>query len=61
VTIPSLTKADLLKISMPVPSLSLQRDFAKRIEVIEQQKEQISSTIKDLETLLASRMQYWFD
>lgn len=61
VTIPSLTKADLLKISMPVPSLSLQRDFAKRIEVIELQKEQISSTIKDLETLLASRMQYWFD
>ena len=44
-----------------VPPLSLQQDFAKRIELIEQQKAQISSTIKDLETLLASRMQYWFD
>jgi len=44
-----------------VPPLSLQQDFAKRIELIEQQKVQISSTIKDLETLLASRMQYWFD
>jgi len=43
------------------PPLSLQQDFAKRIELIEQQKAQISSTIKDLETLLASRMQYWFD
>ena len=43
------------------PSLSLQQDFAKRIELIEQQKAQIGSTIKDLETLLASRMQYWFD
>ena len=44
-----------------LPPLSLQQDFAKRIELIEQQKAQISSTIKDLETLLASRMQYWFD
>ena len=46
---------------IPLPPLSLQQDFAKRIELIEQQKAQISSTIKDLETLLASRMQYWFD
>lgn len=44
-----------------LPPLPLQQDFAKRIELIEQQKAQISSTIKDLETLLASRMQYWFD
>ena len=43
------------------PPLALQKDFAKRIEVIEQQKENIKSTIQDLETLLASRMQYWFD
>ena len=46
---------------IPLPPLSLQQEFAKRIELIEQQKAQISSTIKDLETLLASRMQYWFD
>lgn len=43
------------------PPLSLQQEFAKRIELIEQQKAQINSTIKDLETLLASRMQHWFD
>ena len=48
-------------ISIPLPPLSLQQEFAKRIELIEQQKAQIGSTIKDLETLLASRMQYWFD
>ena len=48
-------------IPVPLPPLSLQQDFAKRVELIEQQKAQISSTIKDLETLLASRMQYWFD
>ena len=48
-------------ISIPLPPLSLQQEFAKRIELIEQQKAQISSTIKDLETLLTSRMQYWFE
>ena len=48
-------------LEVPLPPLSLQQDFAKRIELIEKQKAQISSTIKDLETLLASRMQYWFD
>ncbi len=44
-----------------LPPLPLQQAFAKRIEAIEQQKQLISSEIKDLETLLASRMQYWFD
>ena len=41
--------------------LPLQQQFAARIEAIERQKQQVSETIKDLETLLASRMQYWFD
>ena len=51
----------LRTLKCPLPPLSLQQEFAKRIELIEKQKVQISSTIKDLETLLASRMQYWFD
>lgn len=46
---------------IPLPPLQLQQFFAKRIEAIEQQKTQIITTINDLETLLASRMQYWFD
>jgi type I restriction enzyme S subunit len=46
---------------VPLPPLPLQQAFAKRIEAIEKQKQLISSEIKDLETLLASRMQYWFD
>ena len=58
---PGISVSDLNPISLPLPPLSLQQEFAKRIELIEQQKAQISSTIKDLETLLASRMQYWFD
>ena len=43
-----------------LPPLPLQQLFAQRIELIERQKAEIQSTIADLETLLASRMQYWF-
>ena len=43
-----------------IPPVSKQELFIQRIELIEQQKEEIKSTIADLETLLASRMQYWF-
>ena len=44
-----------------VPPLSLQNEFAKKIEAIEEQKRLIESSIADLETLLASRMDYWFN
>ncbi|MCR4765683.1 MAG: restriction endonuclease subunit S [Bacteroidaceae bacterium] len=55
-------KLSMLKdFSLPLPPLPLQQTFAERVEVIEKQKEIISAMIKDLETLLASRMQYWFD
>lgn len=43
------------------PSLALQTSFAKRIKNIERLKSEIQGTIQDLETLFASRMQYWFD
>ena len=49
----------LLPISLP--PLPLQHSFAQKIEQIEQQKAAIQKTITDLETLLAARMQYWFD
>ncbi len=60
-TMLNLNSTTIAALGIPLPPLSLQQEFAKRIELIEQQKAQISSTIKDLETLLASRMQYWFD
>ena len=44
-----------------IPPLSKQELFIQRIELIEKQKAEVQRTIKDLETLLASRMQYWFD
>ena len=44
-----------------LPPLPLQHSFAQKIEQIERQKAAVQSTITDLETLLAARMQYWFD
>jgi type I restriction enzyme S subunit len=46
---------------LPVPPLSLQEEFAKKIEAIEAQKATIESNIKELQTLLDSRMDYWFN
>ena len=57
----NLRKKDVENCPVPLPPLPLQQQFAARIEAIERQKQQVSETIKDLETLLASRMQYWFD
>ena len=60
-TVAYLSIKQMSNATIPLPPLPLQQAFAKRIEAIEQQKQLISSEIKDLETLLASRMQYWFD
>lgn len=51
----------LSNLSIPLPPLSLQRLFAQRIEQIEREKSEVQKSIQDLETLLASRMQYWFE
>ena len=49
------------KFSCILPPLPLQRLFAQRIEQIEREKSEVQKSIQDLETLLASRMQYWFE
>lgn len=56
-----ISTKEIASIPIPLPPLPLQQQFAARIEAIEQQKQQVKDMIKDLETLLASRMQYWFD
>lgn len=48
-------------IEIILPPLPLQRLFAQRIEQIEREKSEVQKSIQDLETLLASRMQYWFE
>lgn len=49
------------RFSCILPPLSLQQLFAQRIEQIEREKSEVQKSIQDLETLLASRMQYWFE
>ena len=56
-----ISTKEIASISICVPPLPLQQSFAQKIEQIEHQKAAIQKTITDLETLLAARMQYWFD
>ena len=58
---PVISNLTLKSINVPLPPLSLQQSFAHKIEQIERQKAGVQKTITDLETLLAARMQYWFD
>ena len=58
---PNISQGIIKITQVYLPPLSLQQSFARKVEAIEQQKTQITATIKDLKTLLASRMQYWFD
>lgn len=58
---PVISNNTLKHIPIPLPPLSLQRLFAQRIEQIEREKSEVQKSIQDLETLLASRMQYWFE
>ena len=60
-TMLNLNSSTMENLRFPIPPLPIQQLFAQRIELIEKQKAEIQSTIADLETLLASRMQYWFD
>ena len=61
VTIPSLTKSDLLLLEMPCPPIHLQQEFAEKIEAIEKQKELIKKSISETENLFNARMDYYFN
>lgn len=57
----NIANKDIENLQIPLPPLSLQQLFAQRIEQIEREKSEVQKSIQDLETLLASRMQYWFE
>lgn len=59
VHLPSAT--NIGKELIPLPPLALQQTFAAQIEVIEQQKALIRKSLEDTRTLLAARMQYYFE
>lgn len=56
-----LNKSSFSEFSIPLPPLELQEKFAERIEQIEAQKKVVENTIAELQTLLDSRMDYWFN
>ena len=58
---PNINAKQYGDLDIPLPPLSLQRLFAQRIEQNEREKSEVQKSIQDLETLLASRMQYWFE
>jgi type I restriction enzyme S subunit len=60
VTIPSLTKASLLKIKIPLPPLKLQNQFAERVKAIEVQKAQAQACLVQAEDLFNSLLQRAF-
>lgn len=49
------------KFTTPIPPLTLQQEFASKIEAIEKQKELIKQSIAETETLFNSRMDYYFN
>jgi type I restriction enzyme S subunit len=56
-----LTKVGMEQYMLPCPPLVLQQQFASKIEAIERQKELIKQSIKEVETLFSSRMDYYFN
>ena len=59
-TLPSLTKADLLKISMPCPPIKIQNQFDERNKIIEKQKQQAEQNLAKSEELFSSLLQRAF-
>ncbi|HGE7779233.1 TPA: restriction endonuclease subunit S [Streptococcus pneumoniae] len=60
VTIPSLTKSDLLNISIPLPPLALQNEFADFVALVDKLQLAIQKSLEELETLKKSLMQEYF-
>lgn len=58
---PKYNKTELKKLSVLVPPLALQQEFAAKVDAIESAKAEINAQIAEMQTLLASRMDYYFD
>ena len=56
-----ITKSVLEEIRICVPPLSLQQDFAAKVEAIEAMKAKVRQSLKEAETLFNERMDYYFN
>ncbi len=57
----NISKPLLLSVQIKKVPLKLQEKFAERIEQIDAQKKTVEETIANMQTLLDSRMDYWFN
>lgn len=60
-TINQITVKMLNDLMLPIPPLALQQEFAARVEAVEEAKAELNAQIAEMQTLLASRMDYYFD
>ena len=60
VTIPSLTKKDLLNIEISVPPITLQNQFSEIVKQIDKQKFEIEKSLKETQELYESLMEKYF-
>lgn len=60
-TMPNLNQGILSQLLIAIPPLPLQQQFAERVESIERQKELLQAQLAEAQTLMAERMQYYFD
>ena len=60
-TINQITVKMLNDLMLPIPPIALQQEFATKVEAIEAAKAELNAQIAELQTLLASRMDYYFD
>lgn len=60
-TVNQITVKMLNELSLPIPPLPLQQQFASKIEAIEQMKSETKKALQEAETLFNARMDYWFN
>ena len=58
---PALSFGSFKLFEVYLPPLSLQQQFAEKIEKIEKQKDLIRKSIEEMETLFSARMDYYFN
>ena len=60
-TLKQINMKDVRKLPVQIPPLDLQNQFAEKVQAIEHQKDLIRQSIKEVETLFNSRMDYYFN
>ena len=57
----NIANRDIEELLVQIPPLTLQQEFAEKIEAIEKQKELIKKSISETENLFNARMDYYFN